>query len=146
MSLAQRRRLRGRLGFALPDGGLPGLQTAEVTTAAGAPSFAYFAKGGYVDGTHNGRCRTDKTRAGSIAADPSASSELALSLPKGQALAKNATMGHPPWEWCNAKMGHPRLGFSLHRRCKLYRIVTKLRSAANLNTRIIRAGKLHSSF
>ncbi len=22
-------------------------------------------------------------------------------------LAKNARMGHPPWEWCNAKMGHP---------------------------------------
>src|SRR6266852_1261034 len=22
-------------------------------------------------------------------------------------LAKNARMGHSPWEWCNAKMGHP---------------------------------------
>jgi hypothetical protein len=22
-------------------------------------------------------------------------------------LAKNARMGHPPWEWCNARMGHP---------------------------------------
>jgi hypothetical protein len=28
----------------------------------------------------------------------------AASLPT---LAKNARMGHPPWEWCNAKMGHP---------------------------------------
>jgi hypothetical protein len=24
-------------------------------------------------------------------------------------LAKNATVGQPPWEWCNAKMGHPPL-------------------------------------
>src|SRR5205814_6221366 len=23
-------------------------------------------------------------------------------------LATNARMRHPPWEWCNAKMGHPR--------------------------------------
>jgi len=29
-----------------------GLQTAEATTAAGAPSFAYFTKGGYDDGIH----------------------------------------------------------------------------------------------
>ncbi len=35
-------------------GGWPGLQTAEATRAAGAPSFAYFAKGGYDDGIHNG--------------------------------------------------------------------------------------------
>ena len=28
----------------------------------------------------------------------------AASLPT---LAKNARMGHRPWEWCNAKMGHP---------------------------------------
>jgi hypothetical protein len=34
------------------------------------PSFAYFAKGGYDDGIHNGRCRTDKSCAGSIAAYP----------------------------------------------------------------------------
>ena len=47
-----------------------GLQTAEATTAAGAPSFAYLAKGGYDDGIHNGRCRTDKSCAGSIAAHP----------------------------------------------------------------------------
>jgi len=35
-------------------GGWPGLQTAEATTAAGAPSFAFFANGGYDDGLHNG--------------------------------------------------------------------------------------------
>jgi hypothetical protein len=35
-------------------GGWPGLKTAEATTPAGAPSFAYFAKGGYDDGIHNG--------------------------------------------------------------------------------------------
>jgi hypothetical protein len=46
------------------------LQTAEATTASGAPSFAHFAKGGYDDGIHNGRCRTDKSCAGSIAAHP----------------------------------------------------------------------------
>jgi len=51
-------------------GGWPGLQTAEATTAADAPSFAYFAKGGYDDGIHNGSCRTDKSCAGSIAAHP----------------------------------------------------------------------------
>ena len=49
-------------------GGWPGLQTAEATTPEGAPSFAHFAKGGYGDGIHNGRCRTDKSCAGSIAA------------------------------------------------------------------------------
>ena len=52
-----------------PAGGR-GFQTAEATTDAGVPSFAYFAKGGYDDGIHSGRCRTDKSCAGSIAAHP----------------------------------------------------------------------------
>jgi len=38
-------------------------------TRCGPPSFAS-AKGGYDDGIHNGRCRTDKSCAGSIAAHP----------------------------------------------------------------------------
>ena len=46
-----------------------GFQTAEATTDAGAPFFAW-AKGGYDDGIDNGRCRTDKSCAGSIAAHP----------------------------------------------------------------------------
>jgi hypothetical protein len=33
----------------------------------GAQSFAFFAKGGYDDGIHNGWCRTDKRCADSIA-------------------------------------------------------------------------------
>jgi hypothetical protein len=70
--------------------GWAGLQTAEAATSEGAPSFAYFAKGGYNDGMHSGWCRTDKSCPGSIAAHP----------------YKNARMGHPPWEWCNAKIGH----------------------------------------
>jgi len=51
-------------------GGWLGFQTAKATTTAGAPSFAYFAKGGYDDGIHNGRCGTDKSCAGSIAIHP----------------------------------------------------------------------------
>jgi len=35
-------------------GGWPGLQTAEATTAAGAPPFAFFANGVYDHGIHNG--------------------------------------------------------------------------------------------
>ena len=35
-------------------GGWPGFQTAEATIAADASCFAYFAKGGYDDGVHNG--------------------------------------------------------------------------------------------
>jgi hypothetical protein len=42
----------------------------RTTTPEGAPSFAHFAKGGCGDGIHNGRCRTDKSCAGSIAAHP----------------------------------------------------------------------------
>jgi hypothetical protein len=38
---------RNTLTHIIEDGGWPGLQTAEATTAAGAPSFAQFAKGGY---------------------------------------------------------------------------------------------------
>ncbi len=52
-----------------------------------APSFAYFVKGEYNDGIHNGWFRTDKSCTGSIADTPSTSS--------GQTLAKNARMGHP---------------------------------------------------
>jgi hypothetical protein len=40
----------------------PGLQTAEATTSAGAPSFAYFAKGGYDDGIHNGGVNGEELR------------------------------------------------------------------------------------
>src|SRR5450755_1804056 len=32
-----------------------------------------------------------------------------LTTAESPTLAKNARMGHPPWEWCNAKMGHPPL-------------------------------------
>jgi hypothetical protein len=46
------------------------LSNCRSHTAARAPSFAYFAKGGYDDDIHNGRCRTDKSCAGSIAAHP----------------------------------------------------------------------------
>jgi len=32
------------------------------------------------------------------------------------ALSEVERMGHPPWEWCNAKMGHPPTSlFALHR-------------------------------
>jgi hypothetical protein len=55
------------------------------------PRFAYFAKGGYDDGIHNGRL--ERTRVAPAASPPT--------------LAKNARMEHPPWEWCNAKMGQP---------------------------------------
>ena len=51
-------------------GGWPGLQIAEAATAAGAPSFAHFAKGGYYDDIHEAWCRTDKSCAVSIAAHP----------------------------------------------------------------------------
>jgi len=55
-----------------------GFQTAEATTDAGAPSLRLRSgqalrvgeKGGYDDGIHDGRCRTDKSCAGSIAAHP----------------------------------------------------------------------------
>jgi hypothetical protein len=70
-------------------GGWSGLPTAESTTVEDAASFAYFAKGGYDDAMQKGS--SERT-------------EVAASPP---ALAKNARMEHPPWEWCDAKMGHP---------------------------------------
>jgi hypothetical protein len=45
----------------MSSAGWPALQTAEATTAAAAPSFSYFARGGYNDGIYNGWGRTDKS-------------------------------------------------------------------------------------
>jgi hypothetical protein len=63
----------------------PALQTAEATTAPGAPSFAYFARCGYDDGIHDGKLRTDTSFAAASPPTPSTSS--------GQPVAKNARMG-----------------------------------------------------
>ena len=91
--------------------GAPGLAALRdlgvATSAASVMGIAHHSCGypvlrageGRVDDLHNGRCRTDKSAPAASPPTPSTSSR--------QALAKNARMGHPPWEWCNAKMGHP---------------------------------------
>jgi hypothetical protein len=43
----------------------------------------------------------ERTRVAPAASPPTPSTS------SGQALTKNARMGHPPWEWCNAKMSRP---------------------------------------
>ena len=69
------------------SGAWPGLETPEATTGAGAPSFAYFAKGGYTTAYTTGSVERAKVAPAASPPTPSASS--------GQALAKNARMGHP---------------------------------------------------
>ena len=61
-------------------------------TQWGAPSFAFLAEGGYHDRIRNAFC-AERTKVASATSLP------APSTSSGQALAKNARMRHPQWEW-----------------------------------------------
>ena len=75
-------------------GGWPGLQTAEATTAAGAPSFAQCAKGGYHGRMRNRVCAKEKELRRQHR-DPPLQRTQGWGTLCGSGVGKTAKVGHP---------------------------------------------------
>src|ERR1700722_582640 len=76
-------------------GGGPGLQTAEVNTAAGAPSFAQCAKDGYHGRMRNRVCAKEKELRRQHR-DPPLQRTHGWGTLCGNGVGKTAKVGHPP--------------------------------------------------